>query len=89
MGSEGSVKKECFQSSLKNSYSLWCSQVVRESVPQTRSGRVECSVTLGAELSPGLVEQVGAGRAEGSCSGLGGEQFLEVRRGISVDALVG
>ena len=52
-----------------------------------RGAAEESWVTLGAELSPGLVKQVGAGRTEGLCRGLGGEQFLEVRRGISVDAL--
>ena len=41
------------------------------------------------ELSPGGFEQVGVAGAGGPQGGMGGEEFLEVGRGSSMDTLVG
>ena len=56
--------------------------VVGESVPQTGSSRAEGPVSHSTELGPGGSEEVGV------AGGMGGEEFLEVGRGSSMETLV-
>ena len=77
-----------FEAFFKNLHGLWCSHVVGESVPQTGGSRAEGPVSHGTELSPGGFEEVGVAGAGGPHGGKGGEEFLEVWRGSSMDTLV-
>ena len=78
-----------FEAFFKSFHGLWCSYVVRESIPQTGSSRAEGPVSHSTELSPGGFEEVGVAGKGGPQGGMGGEEFLEVGRGSSMDTLVG
>ena len=63
--------------------------MVGESIPQTGSSRAEGLVSHSTELGTVWSEEVGVAGAGGPQGGMGGEEFLEVGRGSSMDTLVG
>ena len=60
----------------------------RESIPQFRGDRTECTVTHGAQFGFDWFQAVGVCGAKGAGGGLEGDQFLEVGGGVAMDALV-